>query len=255
MTARALYLMHGGWISLERSLLTAGIGKGEWILVPIPMALVDTADGFVLFDTGMNCDGIHDPEGMWGERARTIRPRLVPEDDVRVRLGELGVGLDEIHLVVNSHLHWDHCGGNRLFRHCPVVVQKPELAFARAPSGFVGGGYMRNHFDLPLGYEPIEGDQDLAPGVRVITTQGHTPGHQSLLVRLPSGARVVLCADAAYTYDTLRQHLLSDNVWDRTETERSLKRLRALMDDGATVIPGHEPRLWEQLGPPPVRFV
>lgn len=167
----------------------------------------------------------------------------------------LGVGLEESRLVVNSHLHWDHCGGNRLFRHCPVVVQKPELAFARAPRGFVGGGYMRNHFDLPLGYEPIEGDQDLAPGVRVITTQGHTPGHQSLLVRLPSGARVVLCADAAYTYDTLRQHLLSDNVWDRTETERSLKRLRALMDDGATVIPGHEPRLWEQLGPPPVRFV
>jgi N-acyl homoserine lactone hydrolase len=253
-TARALYLMHGGWMSLDRSFLTAGVGAGDKILVPVPMALVDTADGYVLFDTGMNCEGIHDPDGTWGPRAKLIQPRLIPEDDIRVRLSELGVRLEEIRLAINSHLHWDHCGGNRLVRHCPLVVQRAEMAFAREPSGLVGGGYMANHFDLPLKYELIDGDQEIAPGVQVITTHGHTPGHQSLRVDLESGLRIALCADAAYTYATLQQNLLSDNVWSRPETAKSLERLRGLGAEGVTLIPGHEPDLWERLGPAPARL-
>jgi N-acyl homoserine lactone hydrolase len=253
-TVRALYVMSGGWCSVERSFLTAGVGAGERIRVPIPIALVDTRDGWVLFDTGMNCEGIHDPEGTWGERAKIIQPRLVPEDDVRYRLGEVGVHLEDIRVVVNSHLHWDHCGGNRLFRHCPIVAQRAEMAFAREPTGLVAGGYMANHFDLPLKYDLIEGDQEIAPGVRTITTHGHTPGHQSLLVDLESGRRVALCADAAYTYATLEQRLLSDNVWDRGATGRSLDRLRGLGAEGALLVPGHEPSLWESLGPAPVRL-
>jgi glyoxylase-like metal-dependent hydrolase (beta-lactamase superfamily II) len=165
-TARALYLMNGGWLRLERSFLT-GEGAGH-VLVPIPMALVDTADGYVVFDTGMNCEGIRDPAGTWGPRAQSIQPRLVPEDDIRHRLGDLGVRHEDVRLVINSHLHWDHCGGNRCFAHCPVLVQRAELTFARAPSGPVQGGYMANHFEVPVAYQPLDGDEDVAPGVRVL---------------------------------------------------------------------------------------
>jgi N-acyl homoserine lactone hydrolase len=250
-TARALYLMHGGWLRLTRGFLT-GEGGSEEVLVPVPMALVDTGEGHVLFDTGMNCDGIHNP-AVWGARAQTIRPELVDDDDVRARLGELNVRIDDIRLVINSHLHWDHCGGNRLFPHCPVVVQRAELEFARAPSGPVQGGYMTNHFDVAVSYRTVDGDQEVAPGVRVLDTHGHTPGHQSLSVDLPGG-RVVLCADAAYTYDTLERRMLSGNVWSADRTLASIERLRALGAEGATVIPGHEPTLWDRLGRPPVRF-
>ena len=252
-TARSLTLMNGGWFNLTRGFLT-GEGGDEPVLVPIPMALVDTADGYVLFDTGMNCEGLHDPEHTWGPRAKAIEPRLVPEDDVRIRLGQVGVRLEEIRLVINSHLHWDHCGGNRLFRHCPVLAQRKELAFAQAPSGPVQGGYMRNHFDVPVSYESVDGDEEVAPGVHLIATHGHTPGHQSLVVDLASGQRVVLCADAAYTYATIARTLLSGNVWDRAETVASLARLRALGEAGATIIPGHEPELWTRFGEPPVRL-
>jgi N-acyl homoserine lactone hydrolase len=252
-TARALYLMNGGWFNLTRGFLT-GEGGDERVLVPIPIALVETDDGYVLFDTGMNCDGLRDPDATWGPRARTIEPRLVPEDDVRIRLGEVGVRLEDVRLAINSHLHWDHCGGNRLLHHCPVLVQGAELAFARAPSGPVQGGYMRNHFDVPVAYQTVDGDHDVAPGVRLLATHGHTPGHQSLVVDLASGRRVVLCADAAYTYDTVARTLLSGNVWDRDETLASLARLRELGDRGATIIPGHDPELWTRLGAPPVRL-
>ena len=250
-TARALYLMHGGWLRLERSFLT-GEGTGH-TLVPVPIALVDTADGYVLFDTGMNCEGIGDPAGTWGPRAQTIRPQLVPEDDVRARLGELGVRAGDVRLVINSHLHWDHCGGNRLFTHCPVLVQRAELAFARAPAGPVAGGYMANHFEVPVAYRALDGDEEVAPGVSVLATHGHTPGHQSLSVRLDD-REVVLCADAAYTYATLERRLLSGNIWDAALTVASLERLRGLAEAGATVLPGHEPTLWDRLGPPPVRL-
>ncbi len=162
--------------------------------------------------------------------------------------------LEDIRVVVNSHLHWDHCGGNRLFRHCPIVAQRAEMAFAREPTGLVAGGYMANHFDLPVKYDLIKGDQEIAPGVCTITTRGHTPGHQSLLVDLESGRRVALCADAAYTYATLEQRLLSDNVWDRDETASSLERLGRLDAEGVMLVPGHEPELWERLGAPPVRL-
>jgi glyoxylase-like metal-dependent hydrolase (beta-lactamase superfamily II) len=251
--ARALILMNGGWFSLTREFLV-GEGGDERRRVPIPMALVDTADGYVLFDTGMNCEGIRDPEHTWGPRARTLTPELVPEDDVAVRLGEVGVQVRDVRLVVNSHLHWDHCGGNRLFRHCPILVQRQELAFAENPVGPVAGGYMRNHYDLPVHYEAVDGDQEIAPGVRLLATHGHTAGHQSLVVDLASGRRVVLCADAAYTHATVARTLLSANVWDRAQTLASLGRLRALGEAGATIIPGHEPELWTQLGEPPVRL-
>ena len=65
--ARSLVLMHGGWISLTRGFLI-GEGGDEPVRVPVPIALVDTADGYVLFDTGMNCEGIRDPDGTWGPR-------------------------------------------------------------------------------------------------------------------------------------------------------------------------------------------
>jgi glyoxylase-like metal-dependent hydrolase (beta-lactamase superfamily II) len=251
LTARALHLMHGGWLRLERGFLTGEGGSAE-VRVPVPMALVDTREGYVLFDTGMNCEGIRDPS-VWGERARTIQPALVPEDDVSVRLAELGVRREEIALVINSHLHWDHCGGNRLFPHCPIVVQRAELEFARAPSGPVRGGYMANHFDVAVSYRAVDGDAEVAPGVHVLATHGHTPGHQSLSVNL-AGGRVVLCADAAYTYDTLDRRLLSGNVWDEARTLASVERLRRLGEEGSTVVPGHDPTLWDRLGPPPVRF-
>jgi N-acyl homoserine lactone hydrolase len=252
-TAQALTLMNGGWFSLTREFLT-GEGGNEKLRVPIPLAIIETADGPVLFDTGMNCEGLRDPENTWGPRAREIRPELVPDDDVRIRLREVGVHLEDVRLVINSHLHWDHCGGNRLLLHCPVLVQRKELAFAQSPSGPVQGGYMRNHFDVPVRYEPVDGDQDVAPGVRLLATHGHTPGHQSLVVDLASGRRVVLCADAAYTYVTVERTLLSGNVWDRAETVASLERLRSLGEDGATIIPGHDPTLWALLGDPPVRL-
>ncbi|MBC9713087.1 N-acyl homoserine lactonase family protein [Streptomyces sp. TRM66268-LWL] len=136
--------------------------------------------GLILFDMGI---GVADA----ATEAR-YRPRRRPLPDA---LAAAGVSLDEISLVVNCHLHFDHCGGNPLFAGTPVVVQATELATARA------GGYTVDELvDFPgVRYEELTGDAEIWPDVWVVATPGHTPGHQSLVVRRPDGG-VVLAGQA-----------------------------------------------------------
>jgi glyoxylase-like metal-dependent hydrolase (beta-lactamase superfamily II) len=121
----------------------------------------------------------------------------VPEDDVRemrfVRtpiaeaLGAIGVGVDEVDLLINCHLHVDHAGGNVAFRGTPILVQAAELDAARGPDYTVA-----EDVDLTEGrYEVRDGEHEPLPGVRVFPTPGHSPGHQSVAVDTPDG-RLIL---------------------------------------------------------------
>jgi N-acyl homoserine lactone hydrolase len=101
----------------------------------------------------------------------------------------------DIGLVINTHLHFDHCGQNAVFAHAPVYVQRAELTRARreAPALCDWLGFMNASFEL------LDGDAEILPGVSVITTPGHTAGHQSVVVRAADGSADLLTGDAAYT--------------------------------------------------------
>ncbi|MFI8964397.1 MBL fold metallo-hydrolase [Streptomyces sp. NPDC053493] len=130
--------------------------------------------GALVFDTGMGTGS--------------------PETDAHYRpvRRPLPVGPDDVDLVVNCHLHFDHIGGNQLFPDTPVLVQRTELATARA------GGYTIDSLLPGVRYEEIDGEHVIAPGVRIVPTPGHTEGHQSLL--LDHGDRVTLLAGQAYDF-------------------------------------------------------
>jgi len=139
--------------------------------------LVRHEDALILVDTG-------------------IAPVLPPEDEELYRfhrrpildaLTDVGVEPDSIDLVVNCHLHADHAGGNRDFRGRPIYVQTAELEAARQPDYSVpealdidGGGYV-----------VVNGERELAPGIRVVPTPGHSPGHQAVVVDRPEGPTVL----------------------------------------------------------------
>ena len=110
----------------------------------------------------------------------------------------------ELRMVDLTHMDSDHTGGLAGLRDCPIVVQWAEHRFAFAPDGFVAGQYMRNHIDVPVAWEPIEGDRILVPGVSVIRTTGHSPGHQSVLVRLDSGGWYLITGDAVPTLENVQ---------------------------------------------------
>jgi N-acyl homoserine lactone hydrolase len=104
-----------------------------------------------------------------------------------------------VRIVINSHLHFDHCGQNAVFRHAPFYVQRTELERARLAEGVPA-----KWFDFAgARFELIDGDAQIAEGVRVVATPGHTVGHQSVIVDTPDGGAVMI-GDAAYTADVYR---------------------------------------------------
>ncbi|MFJ3792646.1 MBL fold metallo-hydrolase [Kitasatospora sp. NPDC090091] len=156
-------------------------GGPEPRVEPVLAYLVRRPEGLLLFDTGI---GAADPETE--AHYRPVR-RPLPE-----ALAAVGVALADIDLVVNCHLHFDHCGGNPLLAGTPVLVQAGELATARA------GGYTVDALvDFPGAvHRELTGETEVWPGVRVVPTPGHTDGHQSLVVEQPDGGTVVLAGQA-----------------------------------------------------------
>ncbi|MFE0054580.1 MBL fold metallo-hydrolase [Streptomyces sp. NPDC059003] len=142
--------------------------------------LVRHERGLLLFDTGIGDAGA-DTEAHY-------RPRRRPLPDA---LAAAGVALADLSVVVNCHLHFDHCGGNPSLSGTPVLVQSAELAAARQP------GYTAEQLvDFPGAvYEEFTGEAEIWPGVRIVPTPGHTPGHQSLVLDRGDGA-VVLAGQA-----------------------------------------------------------
>jgi len=170
--------------------------------------LVRHERGLLVFDTGI---GVADQE-----TEAHYRPRRRP---LAGALAEAGAGPDDITLVVNCHLHFDHCGGNPELAGKPILVQPAELAAARRPGYTVPGVVDFAGAD----YREIAGEAEVWPGVWIIPTPGHTAGHQSLVVRQDDGT-VVLAGQA---------HDLSTGYG-----AAHLAR-RAAMDGAAPPLPGY----------------
>lgn len=239
-----LYAMTCGHIIGKLGYLMEG-GEGEARL-PIPAYLIEHPKGTALFDTGMHPDCQRDPYGRVGERIRDLfRFDYAPGEEISARLQAIGRDPGKIDLVVNSHLHFDHVGGNALIPNATMVVQRREWAAGMDPELAMKRGFNPRDFDLGHKINLVEGEHDLFGdgSVVLLPTHGHTPGHQSLRVRLPSGD-VVLAADACYFCQTLRERRLPKNVHDRAEMLASLEKLAQLEAGGARIFFGHDDAFW-----------
>ena len=255
MAVKEFYILPGGFLHIDRSILLTANGMGQTIRAPVYSVLLMHDEGPILIDCGLNPDGLTHPEQAWGPRAKLIRPEMTEADDIRNRLRELGLGVSDVRMVIVTHLHWDHTGGLRFFSHCPILVQKVEHRFAFSPDNFVSLPYMRNHFDFSLDYQPVEGDRMVRPGVSVIKTGGHTPGHQSVLVRLRSGAYYIFPGDAVPLQENLSLKIPSSNTWSAQAAMDSIYRLEHLSQLlSAEILPSHDIVRWEDLKKSPVAY-
>jgi N-acyl homoserine lactone hydrolase len=244
-------LLTCGQLDAELSQLTPGRDEGTRIRLPIPAYLVQTGGQTILVDTGMP-DSCYtgDPRAM-AEPDEGDPPAFVPlggaADSITGQLAALGLGVEDITLVVATHLHFDHCGGLAHFTHCPVLIQRAELEDARATG-------RTEDWRLPPGvqFQPIAGDHTLAPGVELVFSPGHTPGHQSLLITLPGGAAPLLfTVDAVYLQRLWERDELGAAA-DLTAARASMDHLRDLAGrTGAQVISGHDAAVWAALHHPP----
>ncbi|MCL4439258.1 MAG: N-acyl homoserine lactonase family protein, partial [Firmicutes bacterium] len=173
-----------GHIERDKSSVTYHFGSGQKISLPIIAYFIGGAEKKILIDTGTTA-----PE----KTAPFHRPiSQTPEETLTFNLNRLGLQPDDIDIVVNTHLHWDHCYNNRLFNKARFYVQREELRYAVAPLPIHVLGYesqnigMRPPF-IDCKYEVIEGDVEIVPGVSLIYTPGHTPGTQGVLVKTDNG--------------------------------------------------------------------
>ncbi|NQX36997.1 N-acyl homoserine lactonase family protein [Herbiconiux sp. VKM Ac-2851] len=145
--------------------------------LPVYVHLVAHPDGLILVDTGLT--ELH-------PAAADMDPQLEP-------LTEQGLDLSRVTAVVNTHLHFDHCGGNHLFAGRPVYVRRRELADARTLEDYT----IREWVDAPgVEYVEVDGELELLPGVRLLPAPGHTPGSQIVVVDTPQGP-VAIVGDTA----------------------------------------------------------
>jgi N-acyl homoserine lactone hydrolase len=144
-------------------------------------------------------------------------------------LAEHDLSPTDVKIVINSHLHFDHCGQNAVFKHAPFFVQRSELTRARRQEVLTS-----EWFDFTgARFELLDGDAEIAEGVRVVATPGHTVGHQSVFVDTADGEAVMI-GDAAYTADIYHHADKADlSAWpgqhaNRREWTKSLKKVHEL---------------------------
>jgi N-acyl homoserine lactone hydrolase len=156
-----------------------GLDGREW---PVHGFVVTHPGGAVLVDTG--CGGPDEWLNDWRVVNRSVADALAALDMTPADIG----------LVINTHLHFDHCGQNAVFSHAACHVQRTELDRAKRedPELYDWFGFRNARWEL------LDGDTEILPGLSVVTTPGHTVGHQCVVVSSADG-QDLLIGDAAYT--------------------------------------------------------
>ncbi len=187
--------------------------NGEW---PVHgFVILHEKAGPILVDTGV------------GGPEKVLTDWRVVNVAAKDALAEHDLSPADVKIVINTHLHFDHCGQNAVFKHAPFYLQRRELERARVESRF-----LTDWFDFAgARFELLDGDTEIADGVRVVATPGHTAGHQSVIVATEAGEELMI-GDAAYNVGIYRhperEKLPPGQAADREAWERSLRHIHAM---------------------------
>jgi 4-pyridoxolactonase len=255
-----VYLLDLGSMALDGLMIYWMHGPSGPIRFPVYGVLIDHADGKFLYDTGFDksfIDSLIPNNAIQSER-QTLQGQL----------DMIGLTTSDITHVINSHYHVDHVGGNKHCRHATTVCHKCELEAAARPRVFEERGYSDMSFAPGLrggaqsiGYgddiytpkfETLTGDQEIAKGVFLFETPGHTPGHYSLMVQLAERRPMLFSGDACYTRRALNENIIPGAHVDVEASFNSLSRLRQLAEQHeADVFCSHDPDSWKTWQPAP----
>lgn len=257
MKETKVYLLDGGSLSLDQSYMFMGAGLTGQRRFPVYSVLVDHADGKFLFDTGFD----------FGHMSGTVphtMPQQIPAQTIPGQLDAIGLSPKAITHVINSHYHVDHCGGNKHCIHATTVCHKCELEVLKSPGPKNEIPYSDISFapnirrPEPAGsgtapdiytpaFEALTGDQEIAKGVYLFETLGHTPGHYSLMVRLANRKAMLFTADACYSQKNLDMMCIQSGNHDPALALQSLHRLKSLAEQhDAELFYSHDPESWPQ---------
>lgn len=243
MADTKVYLLDGGSLVLDGYHVFWNRGPGGEVRFPVYSILVDHEDGRFLIDTGYDFD--HVMKVLPFEKPIQSKEQTIPG-----ALGLIGLEPKDVGVVFNSHFHFDHCGGNKYFPHTKKICHRSEVAQACTPAPFEHLGYSDLSFSAEAAeargaadqllegttrqnstFEGIEGDVELAKGVHLIATPGHSIGHYSLLVEFQTRRPILFTIDAAYTQKSLETLCQASFHIDPLAGVESMRRVQKLAKD------------------------
>jgi 4-pyridoxolactonase len=220
--ATRVRLLDSGTLVIDQSHITWNIGCGTAVRFPVYSVLIEHPDGLVLFDTGYDLDLVN-----------RVLPFELPEQSatqtIPAQLAVCGFQPGDVDAVINSHLHFDHCGGNKHLPNATTYLHALELRQARCPEPFERLGYADQSFDHAAAkFSLLEGDIEFAKGLHLFHTPGHTVGHYSLLVELDGSRPLLFMADVSYTpaaFEKDQQAGFHNNPVDGVRSIRRIKQI------------------------------
>jgi len=220
--ATQVRLLDSGTLVIDQSHITWNIGCGTPVRFPVYSVLIEHPDALFMFDSGYDLDLVN-------AVLPFELPEQTPEQTVPAQLAKCGYKPEDVEALVNSHLHFDHCGANKHLTHATTYLHVDELREARTPEPFERLGYADKGFDHPdVKFELLEGDVELVEGVHLFHTPGHTVGHYSMLVELQDSRPLLFMADVSYTRAAFANEQQAGFHNDPVAGVRSIRRCRRL---------------------------
>jgi 4-pyridoxolactonase len=252
-----VYLLDCGTMALDQSYMFLDAGLTGMRRFPVYGVLIDHAEGRFLFDTGFDSGHIN------GVASFTL-PQQSPIQTIPGQLQLLGMRAPEITHVINSHYHIDHCGGNKHCTHATTICHQCELEVLKSPGPKEELAYSDISFAPAIRspaseppdsgpapdmytprFETLSGDQEIAKGVFLFETVGHTRGHYSLMVKLAHRKPMLFTADACYSQKNLDMMCIQSGNDDPAMALQSLQRLKTLAEQhDAELFYSHDPESW-----------
>lgn len=235
-----------GKLTMDKSQFLFGTGFGEKIDITVIMWYLESSRSKILVDTGC-------PEPNWCMKYHYPAKRNFEEDPVRT-LVKVGVDPGDIDIVIFTHLHWDHCYNNSLFRNATFFVQREELKYAICPLPAHALAYESITIGMMPPYintkfEVLNGDAQIIDGVSVVLAPGHTPGMQGVLVNTASG-NYFIAGDNIPLYENwhnnkLGKHIPISNFVNLEDYYNTVSCIERIVEDDF-ILPGHDPKVLER---------
>jgi 4-pyridoxolactonase len=215
-------LLDSGTLVIDQSHITWNVGCGTPVRFPVYSVLIEHPDGLFLFDSGYDRELVN-------EVLPFEQPEQTDEQTIPGQLAKCGLEPKDVDALIHSHLHFDHCGGDKHLTSATTYLHAEELREAKTPEPFERLGYADKSFDHPHAkFELLEGDVHFADGIHLFYTPGHTIGHYSMLVELEQGPPLLFMADVTYTAAAYAADQQAGFHYDPVAGVRSIRRIKRL---------------------------
>jgi|TARA_B110000503_G_scaffold34630_1_gene56435 N-acyl homoserine lactone hydrolase len=240
--------LSGGRLKMSKRVFVPDATREEKIDLPVISTLIQYKNTNILFDTGCHPDVQYKPEKRWGNLSKIITSIGTSNDNLILNLKKNKITPTDIDLVINSHLHPDHCGCNQFFTNAEFICSSDELKIARSVDA-ESKGYIIKEWQHPMPLKEIKKNYDIFDDGRLITMPlpGHTPGSIGLHVNTDKNGQFILASDAVSIESNIRKDEIPKNAWNKDLLLNSYNDLRDLENKGYKLIYGHDDKQWQLL--------